>query len=102
MALFMMIFVITFLRAMTSANHHWEREKKRLLNDARISNLVGPRVYQWDNFHIWLEGHELSAFKAFGVRITSRLLRNMGSLVVSAFAIVLYVLLREELRGLLA
>ena len=102
MALFMMTFLITFLRAMTSPNYHWEREKKRLLNDARISNLVGPRVYQWDNFHVWLEGHELSAFKAFGIRVTSRLLRNAGSVLVSTFAIVLYVLLREELRGLLA
>ena len=72
------------------------------MNDARISNLVGPRVYQWDNFHVWLEGHELSAFKAFGVRVTSQLLRNVGSLLVSTFAIVLYILLREELRGFLA
>ena len=61
--------LITFLRAMTSANHHWEHEKKRLLNDTRISNLVGLHVPI--NFLDWLEGHEVSAFKAFGVRVAS-------------------------------
>ena len=102
MALFNMTFLISFFRAMASANHHWEHEKRRLLNDARISDLVGPRVYHWEKFDDWLEGHELSSSKAFGVRVTSRLLWNVGSLLVSAFAIVLYFLLREELRSLLA
>ena len=55
----------------------------------RISDLVGPRVYHWEKFDDWLEGHELSSSKAFGFADIS-LLWNVGSLLVSAFAIVLF------------
>ena len=96
--------MMKLLLASTAVNNHWELEKKRLLNDARVQGLVG-RVGQscsFARFDWWLENHELRAMKAFGTPVTSRLQRNVGSLVVSTFALVLYFLLREELRGIIA
>ena len=87
---------------MTAPNFHWEREKRRLLNDARVQHLVGAHgVYAFDRFDTWLEGHELSALRAFGVRITTRLQRNLGSLIATSFVFAMYFILRDELSEML-
>ncbi len=96
-------FLITFLRALTSVNEHWQREKRRFLNDARVQQLVGAHgVYHFDRFDVWLEEHELSALRAFGVRVTLELQRSLASVLITTFVFGLYFILREELRGLLA
>ena len=95
-------YFISFLRAMTSVNEHWQREKRRFLNDARVQQLVGAHgVYHFDRFDVWLEEHELSALRAFGVRVTVHLQRSLASVLITTFVFGLYFILREELRGLL-
>ena len=96
------VMTIRALVALTGPNRHWESEKKRLLNDPRIQSLVGINgEYTFERFDTWLDGHELSALRAFGIPVTQRLTRSAGSVLVSTFAVVMYVVLREELRGLI-
>ena len=91
------------LVALTGPNRHWEHEKKRLLNDPRVQSLVGINgEYNFERFDTWLDGHELSALRAFGIPVTQGLTRKVGSILVSTFAVVMYVVLREELRGLVS
>ena len=106
--LVLMIFVMIIslcknLIALTGPNRHWEHEKKRLLNDPRIQSSVGINgKYNFERFDHWLDAHELSALRAFGIPVTLSLTRSAASLLVSAVTIGTYVVLREELRGLIA
>ena len=96
-------FAVRNLVGLTGPNRHWEREKKRLLNDPRIQSLVGINgEYSFERFDTWLDGHELSALRTFGVPVTQHLTRSVGSILVSTFAVVMYFVLREELRDLVA
>ena len=73
-----------------------------MLNDARVQGLLGANgVYNFERFDHWLAHHELSSQRAFGIRVTQHLQRSLGSLLLSSVAILLYFVLREEIRGLL-
>lgn len=96
-ACFILYFILNMIRGATGPNFRWEREQTRLLNTARLQNLL-TRRYDFKRFDKWLDGHELSAMRAFGLRITGKLLRSFGSLLVSVTAILTYVLLRTELQ----
>lgn len=103
MSLAMSGFFTLQLVAITSPNRHWEKEKNRLLNDVRLQSLLGANgLYKFERFDQWLAQHELSSQRAFGIRVTQRLQRSLGSILMSSVAILLYVVLREEVRGLLS
>ena len=103
MILLLMFLFCKSLIALTGPNRHWEQEKKRLLNDPRIQSLVGINgKYSFERFDHWLDAHELSALRAFGIPVTLSLTRSAASLLVSAVTIGTYVVLREEMRGLLS
>lgn len=103
MVIWCSISMVVSLRALTAPNFCWEKERKRLLNGARIQSLVGVNgEYNFERFDVWLSEHELKAQKAFGVQITQQLARRFGSLLVSTVAVLMYILLREELRALLS
>ena len=100
MTIMLMFLFCKNLIALTGPNRHWEQEKKRLLNDPRIQSLVGINgKYSFERFDHWLDAHELSALRAFGVPVTLGLTRSAASLVVSAVTVIMYVVLREELRS---
>ena len=59
----------------------------------------------WDQFREsfkeWLSNHNLNATKVFGTKVTFEKMKQAAGLFTSIVGIVLYVLLREELRGML-
>ena len=76
----------------------WEQQKIALLNDAQvILNLKFPR----ESFKEWLSLHNFNATKVFGTKVTFEKMKQAAGLFTSIVGIVLYVLLREELRGML-
>ena len=97
-ALFMTFNACMFLYALAKPNMIWEQQKIALLNDAQvILNLKFPR----ESFKEWLSNHNLNATKVFGTKVTFEKMKQAAGLFTSIVGIVLYILLREELRGML-
>ena len=85
------------LRAVTIVNRTFIRQKIRTLNDARLVPVI-ERSFRFRNHFIeWLDTHEISATRAFGIRVTTKrmaeavgvvgsLLLVMGTLIVQKHA----------------
>ena len=99
-AFFQLIFA-TSLTGVTKVNLTWERGTARLLNDARIQLLRLNTVGAHGTFDRWLQNHELNAARAGGVKVTLSLLRSSVGAVGSLFILTTYLVLRENLSGLL-
>ena len=98
-AAFEVFLICNILYALATPNRVWNRQKISLLNNAKvILNLKFPR----DNFKEWLSLHDLNAAKIFGTKVTFEKMKQLSGLFTSAIGIVLYLLLREELRGIAA
>ena len=90
--------IIQLLYAFAKPNMIWEQQKIALLNDAQvILNLKFPR----ESFKEWLSLHNFNATKVFGTKVTFEKMKQAAGLFTSIVGIVLYILLREELRGML-
>ena len=96
-----LLFFYGFLRALNNfskQNKIWTKESNLVLNDPllqyRIKEMFGSRA----SFKEWLDSHELSAARVFGIKFTRDLLLRFGTGCFSAFTIVLYLLIREELQ----
>ena len=92
----MIFYFIHFLSALTQPNKVWNRLVKKALNDSCIQYKI---VECFDTrFDLWLKNHELNAQRAFGFKITNTVLTRTASLVGSAFTIIIYLIMREELK----
>ena len=102
MGIVMLCFFFLAWFGLTRADRDWLYWKRTLLNDARIKDLVGNRQFigpeLWDE---WLQGHELAATRVAGIRVTMRLLYQVGSAVISAMGLALYFLVRDSLKEFL-
>ena len=100
-SLFMVFFVMN-LNSVTKPNRMWTSATVRLLNDARIQLLLLGKLGSNNRFEIWLDQHELAAVRGLGgIKITVNKLRQASGFVGSLFALVMYLVLREELRGMM-
>ena len=100
-SLFMVFFVMN-LNSVTKPNRMWTSATVRLLNDARIQLLLLGKLGSNNRFEIWLDQHELAAVRGLGgIKITVNKLRQVSGFVGSLFALVMYLVLREELRGMM-
>ena len=94
---FEVLYVCQILYALAKPSRVWNRQKISLLNNAKvILNLKFPR----ESFKEWLSLHDLNAAKIFGTKVTFEKMKQASGLLTSAIGIVLYFLLREELRGI--
>ena len=100
-ASFFVLFFVQHLTGLTKVNMTWERGTTRLLNDARIQLLRLNTLGTHGAFARWLKSHELNAARAGGVKVTLTLLRSSAGAVGSAFVLASYLVLRENLSGLL-
>ena len=100
MALSMLIWSCGTMLAVAKPNMAWERNKIIFLNDPLVQRAIiniGWEV-RWDT---WMAQHELNLARIFGVKLTVSRMRQVSSVLASGFTVVMYFLLREELRGLL-
>ena len=95
-----MAWMVTTLQSVARPNMAWERAKLVSLNDARVRRAI-VRLGWAEQWEAWLQHHEVNAARAFGVKVTNRMMRSVSSGMASVFTIVLYILLRQELQSLL-
>lgn len=100
-AAFFQIMFIVQLAGLTKVNMAWERGKVQLLNDARIQLLRLNNLGVHGAFSRWLQNHELNAARACGIKVTLKLLRSSAGAIGSVFILASYLVLRENLSGLL-
>ena len=86
------------LSAATKPNIAWNNQVSAMLYDARIQN-INTKLIQ-NRFQPWLDSHEISATRAFGIKVTVRRLLQSVSIVSSIFTLVMYLILREQLRSI--
>ena len=92
-------FAIRGLVAVTAPNTKWQKCCRELLTDARLK----PRIHQifgthpeaWKQF---LNDHELSAARLFGVRVTNKKLSEVSGLIGSVLTLILYFVVRQEIN----
>ena len=80
----------------------WERKRLELLNGALVQ--TAKAQLGWGDTRVWndwLHDHELNAARAFGAKVTMDRLRGAAGTVVSVFSLALYLVLREQLRGVI-
>ena len=99
LSILMLLWGLQTLYSAAKPSFTWENTKIKLLNDPKIQRAIVKIGWaeRWEN---WLHHHELNASKIFGVKVTMSAMRNVGSAIASLFAIVMYFLLRNELREL--
>ena len=95
------VFFVFALYGVAEPNFSFERCKAEILSDYRVVDANLKRGWSPDDFSNWLNTHSLSAGKAFGSKITALRMRSVATAVTTTLGILLYVLLREDLRGML-
>ena len=88
------------LHSLAQPNLAWETAKVEFLNDPRIQRAI-VRIGWSERWGAWLKLHELNASRVYGIKLTTSTMRSVGSAIGSLFTIVMYFLLRNELRNML-
>ena len=99
-SLFFTFFFIKILKGIANINMLWESKRLEYFNDARIQHSLILLNWTPERFKDFMNSHRINSQVAFGIRITEERMRRIASVVGSVFAIVLYFLLREEVRVL--
>jgi hypothetical protein len=90
------------LQKIAKPNMVWERLKQRLLNDFRLAPAVGGEIFQnTEQFYLYLDKHEISARRACGTNITSKLISKGFGLAASVFSFIFYLVIRNEMQTML-
>ena len=66
-----------------------------------ISAVILKLKFPKENFESRLQLHNVNASRVFGTKITFEKMKQAAGVITSAFGIILYLLLREELRGMI-
>ena len=88
------------LKSIANINLLWESLRLQYFNDAKIQHSLILLNWSPERFKDFMDNHIINSQVAFGVKITVDRMRRIASVLGSVFAIVLYFLLREELRML--
>ena len=100
-SIFFWIFLSSALYAVAKPNMVWEQQKVLLLNDAEVISAVILKLkFPKENFESWLQLHNVNASRVFGTKVTFEKMKQAAGVITSVFGIILYLLLREELRGM--
>ena len=101
-SILMWMFLSSTLYAIAKPNMIWEQQKILLLNDAEVISAVILKLkFPKENFESWLQLHNVNASRVFGTKVTFEKMKQAAGVITSAFGIILYLLLREELRGMI-
>jgi hypothetical protein len=101
-SILMWMFLSSTLYAIAKPNMIWEQQKILLLNDAEVISAVILKLkFPKENFESWLQLHNVNASRVFGTKVTFEKMKQAAGVITSGFGIILYLLLREELRGMI-
>ena len=99
---FLLLWAYEGLKGLSGANRIWEETRRALLSDAKIQQAKIEMGWTVEVFNEWIENHECRGLRAFGIQVTSGIVRKSYSAFVSFLTIGLYLLAREEIRGLVS
>ena len=92
---------IRLMSQVTAPSREWNLSVQEQLNDASLAPIVTTLFGRRADFNLWLDSHELAAQRILGSKVSIERLGQVGSLLISGVLIVIYFVLRDELRGLL-
>ena len=99
-SLWMTFFLLKILKDIASINILWESLRVQYFNDAKIHHSLIVLNWKPDLFKDFMDQHAINSQVAFGVKITAERMRKIAGVVASVFTIVLYFLLRQEIRAI--
>ena len=99
---FLLWWAYVVLQGLSRPNRIWEETRRALLSDAKIQQAKIEMGWTVEVFNEWIENHECRGLRAFGIQVTSGIVRKSYSALVSFLTIGLYLLAREEIRGILS
>jgi hypothetical protein len=87
-------------RLISFINLKWNRLTVKYLNDAKIQQRLISRGWTPERFERFMDNHVINAQVVFGAKVTAARMRAVGGVAASAFALIFYFILREEVREL--
>ena len=96
---FSYMFMSAFLFIATIANRKFAKAQRRVLNDAKLQPIIARTFPLPGQFREWLDTHELSASRLFGVRITTKGMMEMCGVLGSLVVILAAVMVRSQIIG---
>jgi len=87
-------------RLISFINLKWNRLTVKYLNDAKIQQRMISRGWTPERFERFMDNHVINAQVVFGAKVTAARMRAVGGVAASAFALIFYFILREEVREL--
>ena len=85
----------------TAPSRAWNEAVQEQLNDASLAPVINKIFGRRVDFDKWLNSHEISSQRVFGSKVSLQRLRQVGSVLISGVLIVIYFVMREELRNLI-
>ena len=104
LSLFIFFFSLNFLMQMyqiTAPSRAWNGAVQEQLNDASLAPVINKIFGRRVDFDKWLNSHEISSQRVFGSKVSLQRLSQVGSVLISGVLIVIYFVMREELRNLI-
>ena len=94
-------FFLTTLYQITAPSRAWNGAVQEQLNDASLAPVINKIFGRRADFDKWLNSHEISTQRVFGSKVSLQRLSQVGSVLISGILIVIYFVMREELRNLI-
>ena len=101
---FIFLFLLLLLMQMyqiTAPSRAWNGAVQEQLNDASLAPVINKIFGRRVDFDKWLNSHEISSQRVFGSKVSLQRLSQVGSVLISGVLIVIYFVMREELRNLI-
>ena len=87
------------LYQITAPSRAWSGAVQEQLNDASLAPVINKIFGRRADFDKWLNLHEISTQRVFGSKVSLQRLSQVGSVLTSGVLIVIYFVMREELRN---
>eukprot|EP00944_MAST-04C_sp_MAST-4C-sp1_P008506 g8506.t1 len=101
LSIFMYGFFFETLRAIAQPNLTWHRACREMLTNAQLKPAIRACFGEHpDAFERFLNAHDLSAARVFGLQVTTKRLTEVVGLIGSALALAVYLIARQEIERL--
>ena len=98
---FFLLLLLMQMYQITAPSRAWNGAVQEQLNDVSLAPVINKIFGRRVDFDKWLNSHEISSQRVFGSRVSLQRLSQVGSVLISGVLIVIYFVMREELRNLI-
>ena len=83
----------------TMTNRAFIQAKQEVLNDAKLLPVIAQKLHNHKMFREWLDAHEISAARIFGVRVTTKGMAEVCTVLGSLVVILAAFIVRSHIIG---